>query len=107
MIAALGATEDRPADGDFARSSSEAIAAGPAALRGASRVVVVDDGFGWWPSVSAVELAVEAGVPDITLVTPGTAFAAGIPAESRTQLVAAARGRPAHDPAAASAAGDR
>jgi 2,4-dienoyl-CoA reductase-like NADH-dependent reductase (Old Yellow Enzyme family) len=86
VVAAIGATEDRPAGG-FAWSSSEAIAAGPAVLRGAHRVVVVDDGFGWWPSVSAVELAVAAGMRDITLVTPGTAFATGIPAESRTQLL--------------------
>ncbi len=28
----------------------------------------------------------DAGVPDVILVTPGTAFATGIPAESRTQL---------------------
>ena len=47
----------------------------------------MDDGFGWWPSVSAVELGVAAGVERITLVTPGVAFAMGIPAESRTQLL--------------------
>ncbi len=54
---------------------------------GPGACVVVDDGFGWWPSVSAVEVVVEAGVRDITLVTPGTAFATGIPPESRTQLL--------------------
>ena len=47
----------------------------------------MDDGFGWWPSVSAVELGVAAGVERITLVTPGVALAMGIPAESRTQLL--------------------
>ena len=88
VIAAIGATEDQPADpGAFAWSSSAAIAAGPAAFHGSRSVVVVDDGFGWWPSVSAVEVVVEAGVRDITLVTPGTAFATGIPPESRTQLL--------------------
>ena len=90
VVAAIGATEDRPAG--FARSSSEAIAAGPDALRGVGHLVVVDDGFGWWPGVSAVELAVAAGVRDVTLVTPGTAFAMGIPAESRTQLLPRLRG---------------
>ncbi len=88
VIAAIGATEDQPADaGAFAWSSSAAIAAGAAAFHGSRSVVVVDDGFGWWPSVSAVEVLVEADVRDITLVTPGTAFATGIPPESRTQLL--------------------
>ena len=49
-------------------------------------MVVVDDGFGWWPGVNAVELALEAGAR-VTFVTPGTAFAAGIPPESRVQLL--------------------
>ena len=71
----------------FASTSSEALTAGPERLRGAAHLVVVDDGFGWWPSVSAVELGVAAGVERITLVTPGVAFAMGIPAESRTQLL--------------------
>jgi 2,4-dienoyl-CoA reductase-like NADH-dependent reductase (Old Yellow Enzyme family) len=70
-----------------ARRSSDAIAAGPEALAGIERLVVVDDGFGWWPCVSAVELGVEAGVAEITVVTPSTAFAAGIPAESRVQFL--------------------
>ena len=50
-------------------------------------MVVVDDGFAWWPSVSAVELGVASGVSHITVVTPGTAFAASIPPESRIQLM--------------------
>jgi 2,4-dienoyl-CoA reductase (NADPH2) len=52
----------------------------------AGRVVVVDDGFGWWPGVNAVEVALEAGA-SVTFVTPGTAFAGGIPPESRVQLL--------------------
>jgi pyruvate/2-oxoglutarate dehydrogenase complex dihydrolipoamide dehydrogenase (E3) component len=48
--------------------------------------VVVDDGFGWWPGVNAVELALSAG-SRVTFVTPGTAFAGGIPPESRVQLL--------------------
>ena len=49
-------------DPGFASTSSEALTAGPERLRGAAHLVVVDDGFGWWPSVSAVELGVAAGV---------------------------------------------
>jgi 2,4-dienoyl-CoA reductase-like NADH-dependent reductase (Old Yellow Enzyme family) len=52
----------------------------------AGHVVVVDDGFGWWPGVNAVELALSAG-SRVTFVTPGTAFAGGIPPESRVQLL--------------------
>jgi 2,4-dienoyl-CoA reductase (NADPH2) len=53
---------------------------------------VVDDGFAWWPSVSAVELALAAGAKRVTLVTPGAAFATGIPHESRAQLMPRLRG---------------
>jgi 2,4-dienoyl-CoA reductase-like NADH-dependent reductase (Old Yellow Enzyme family) len=76
----------------LARTSSAAIAAGAEALVGVSHLVVVDDGFAWWPSVSAVELAVAAGAAEVTLVTPGVAFATGIPTESRSQLLARLRG---------------
>jgi 2,4-dienoyl-CoA reductase-like NADH-dependent reductase (Old Yellow Enzyme family) len=90
IVIATGAEETLPSAAGaerFIRTSSAAIAAGPEALAGVGHVVVVDDGFGWWPSVSAVELGVAAGVERITLVTPGAAFASGIPAESRTQLL--------------------
>jgi len=89
VVVASGAEEVSPVAGErrFASSSTAALAAGPERLRGAVHLVVVDDGFGWWPSVSAVELGVAAGVERITLLTPGVAFAMGIPAESRTQLI--------------------
>ncbi len=89
IVIASGAQEIVPAvaGAGFARSVSTAIVDGAQALVGISHLVVVDDGFGWWPSVSAVELGVAAGVGEITLVTPGMAFAASIPAESRTQLM--------------------
>ena len=70
-----------------ALASSAVIASGPAAMSGAAHVIVVDDGFGWWPAINVVELALAAGAGRVTLVTPGTAFAGGIPAESRVQLV--------------------
>jgi 2,4-dienoyl-CoA reductase (NADPH2) len=81
VVMATGAEEILQLRG--AVSSSAAIAAG---LAGARHVVVVDDGFGWWPGVNAVEIALEAGAR-VTFVTPGTAFAAGIPPESRVQLL--------------------
>jgi 2,4-dienoyl-CoA reductase-like NADH-dependent reductase (Old Yellow Enzyme family) len=87
VVVACGAEEALPVAGDAGIASSAALAAGPERLRGAAHLVVVDDGFGWWPSVSAVELGVAAGVERITLVTPGVAFAMGIPADSRTQLL--------------------
>jgi 2,4-dienoyl-CoA reductase (NADPH2) len=56
--------------------------------------VIVDDGFGSWLCASAVELAVSAGAKRITVVTPGTAFAAALPAEGRVQLLERLRGAP-------------
>ncbi len=94
IVIASGAEEILPdsAAAGFARTASAAIAAGAQALAGVSHLVVVDDGFGWWPSVSAVELGIAAGVGQITVVTPGTAFATAIPAESRIQLAPRLRG---------------
>jgi 2,4-dienoyl-CoA reductase (NADPH2) len=88
IVLATGAEETLPElDGaDGVRTASAAIAAGAAALAGAERVVVVDDGFGWWPGVSAVELALQAGAGRVAVLTPSGAFASGIPAESRIQL---------------------
>ena len=94
IVIASGAEEVLPdgAAAGFARTASAAIAAGAEALSGVSHLVVVDDGFGWWPSVSAVELGIAAGADQITVVTPGTAFATAIPGESRIQLAPRLRG---------------
>ncbi len=59
------------------------------AWRALGRIVVVDDGFGWWPGVNAVEVAVLAGAAQITVLTPSGAFATGVPPESRIQLLPA------------------
>jgi 2,4-dienoyl-CoA reductase-like NADH-dependent reductase (Old Yellow Enzyme family) len=85
VVWATGAEERAPFSG--ASASAEVIAAGPGALAGAEHVVVVDDGFGWWPACNVVELALAAGVARVTFLTPGTSFAGGIPAESRVQLL--------------------
>ncbi|MGX1673619.1 FAD-dependent oxidoreductase [Streptomyces sp. NPDC055400] len=60
----------------------------------APRVVVLDDGFGWWLGISAVESAFAAGAGEVTLVTPGNGFATGISAENRTQLTNRLGGAP-------------
>ena len=106
VIAAIGATEDQPADpGAFAWSSSAAIAAGPAAFHGSRSVVVVDDGFGWWPSVSAVEVVVEADVREYARHARDS-VRDGHPAREPDAAAAAPRRLPDHDPAASHAAGD-
>ncbi|MGW3689508.1 oxidoreductase [Streptomyces sp. NPDC005125] len=53
----------------------------------APRVAVLDDGFGWWQGISAVESALAAGAREVTLITPGTGFATGLSPENRTQLM--------------------
>ena len=85
VVIATGAEEARPESP--ALCSSAAIAAGPDALAGAESLLIVDDGFGWWLCIGAVELGVAAGVSEITVLTPGTGFAAAVPAESRVQLL--------------------
>ena len=96
VVIAVGSTEVAPALPGIAHalSSSQAIAAGPEALAGHSHLVVVDDGFGWWPGASVVELGVSAGCAAITLVTPAPAFGATLPPEGRVQLLGRLRGAP-------------
>jgi 2,4-dienoyl-CoA reductase-like NADH-dependent reductase (Old Yellow Enzyme family)/NADPH-dependent 2,4-dienoyl-CoA reductase/sulfur reductase-like enzyme len=90
VVVAIGAEEARPdvPGAETALRSSDLLVEGPSALRGVQRLVVVDDGWGWWPCVSAVEAGVAAGVTDITVVSPSNAFAGAIPAESRVQFLA-------------------
>ncbi|MFI8073786.1 FAD-dependent oxidoreductase [Streptomyces sp. NPDC086033] len=60
----------------------------------APRVAVLDDGFGWWQGISAVESALAAGASEVTVVTPGTGFATGLSPENRTQLMNRLSGAP-------------
>jgi NADPH-dependent 2,4-dienoyl-CoA reductase/sulfur reductase-like enzyme len=92
VVVAVGSEEILPDTHGGARTVSQALADGTGALTGVSHLVVVDDGFSWWPHVNAVELGVAAGVEEITLVTPGTTFAMAIPAEPRTSLFKRLRG---------------
>ncbi|WP_405521880.1 FAD-dependent oxidoreductase [Streptomyces canus] len=58
------------------------------------RVAVLDDGFGWWQGISAVESALAAGAREVTVITPGTGFATGLSPENRTQLMNRLSGAP-------------
>lgn len=88
IVLATGSEEIVPdvPGSDRAVTTTDLLRGGRAGVEAVERLVVVDDGFGWWPGVSAVELAVAAGVREIAVLTPGGAFAAGIPGESRIQL---------------------
>jgi 2,4-dienoyl-CoA reductase (NADPH2) len=92
VVLAIGSTERLPDLPGIERAlpSSAAIGRG---LSGRS-LVVVDDGFGWWPCASAVELGVREGFETITVATPGAAFGTTLPPEGRVQLLARLRGAP-------------
>ncbi|MBC2639931.1 MULTISPECIES: FAD-dependent oxidoreductase [unclassified Rhodococcus (in: high G+C Gram-positive bacteria)] len=96
VVLAVGAVEMLPpeAEGTNTLLSSQALAGGGAALRGAGHVVVIDDGFGLWPAASAVEAALAAGAGRVTVLTPAAAFASGLPAEGRVQYLRRLSGAP-------------
>ena len=73
-----------------ARPSSAALGEPP----NGSDLLIVDDGFGWWPCASAVELAVRSAFETITVATPAAAFGGSLPPEGRVQLLARLRGAP-------------
>ena len=90
VVVASGAEEVLPLVGEpaYASSSSEALAAGPERLRGAAHLVVVDDGHSdGGPPSAPWSWASPRASSGSRCVTPGVAFAMGIPAESRTQLI--------------------
>jgi 2,4-dienoyl-CoA reductase (NADPH2) len=88
VVLATGSEEVLPdlPGSERAVTTTQLLRRGAAELSDVGRLVVVDDGFGWWPGVSAVELAIAAGVREIGVVSPSGSFASGIPAESRIQL---------------------
>ena len=96
IVLAVGSTEALPElpGIEHALPSSQAIARGIDAVAGRSTLLVVDDGFGWWPCASAVELGISAGFESIVVATPGPAFGAALPPEGRAQLLARLRGAP-------------
>ncbi len=96
VVIAVGSDEILPAlpGIEHALSASSAISEGAGAVPPASHVLIVDDGFGWWPCASAVELATAAAARRITVATPGAAFGAALPPEGRAQLLPRLRGAP-------------
>jgi 2,4-dienoyl-CoA reductase-like NADH-dependent reductase (Old Yellow Enzyme family) len=96
VVVAIGSVEILPELPGIERalSSSQAIAGGLERLSERSDLLVVDDGFGWWPCASAVELGVRAGFETITVATPAASFGATLPPEGRVQLLARLRGAP-------------
>lgn len=92
VIAATGAEEILPEQAAGAFTVTEALRHRPEQLNGAANLVVVDDGFSWWPHVNAIELGIECGVERITLVTLGTSFAGLVPHEAINNLLRRLRG---------------
>jgi 2,4-dienoyl-CoA reductase-like NADH-dependent reductase (Old Yellow Enzyme family) len=92
VVLALGSTERLPVLPGIERALSSSAAIGTR-LSGRS-LLVVDDGFGWWPCASAVEVGIQAGFASITVATPGAAFGGSLPPEGRVQLLARLRGAP-------------
>ncbi|MER5177314.1 FAD-dependent oxidoreductase [Streptomyces sp. NPDC002896] len=72
---------------DFLHRYAEVVPSAP-------RVAVLDDGFGWWQGISAVESALAAGAREVTVITPGNGFATGLSPENRTQLMNRLTGAP-------------
>jgi 2,4-dienoyl-CoA reductase-like NADH-dependent reductase (Old Yellow Enzyme family) len=92
VVLAIGSTEVLPELPGIERALPSSVAIGrPLSGR---NLLVVDDGFGWWPCASAVELGVRDGFETITVATPGAAFGASLPPEGRVQLLARLRGAP-------------
>ncbi|MER5219962.1 FAD-dependent oxidoreductase [Streptomyces flaveus] len=75
-------------------TSTEFMSRYPDVVPEASGVAVLDDGFGWWQGISAVESALAAGAREVTVITPGTGFATGLSPENRTQLMSRLTGAP-------------
>ena len=92
VVLAIGSTEELPELPGIERALPSSGAIGER-LSGRS-LLVVDDGFGWWPCASAVELGVGAGFETITVATPAAAFGGALPPEGRVQLLARLRGAP-------------
>ena len=74
-------------------SASRFVGEGVSAAAGGS-LVIVDDGFGWWPCASAVETGVASGFDRITVLTPAPAFGSKLPPEGHVQLLHRLRGAP-------------
>jgi 2,4-dienoyl-CoA reductase-like NADH-dependent reductase (Old Yellow Enzyme family) len=95
VVAAVGSREVLPEvpGVEHAVASSRFIGQQPASSTG-DELVILDDGFGWWPCASAVETGIAAGWQSITLLTPAASFGGRLPPEGHVQLMARLRGAP-------------
>ena len=75
VIIATGATETPSPDA----LPATALIADRNAISPGDRVIVVDDGFGSWLTVSAIESALAGGAEQVTVLVPGPTIAATIP----------------------------
>jgi len=95
IVVAVGSEEVSPALPGVERAlgSARFIAAPPSPPAGGT-LVILDDGFGWWPCASAVETAVAGDWESITVLTPAASFGGRLPPEGHVQLMARLRGAP-------------
>jgi hypothetical protein len=94
VVFALGAVEAQPTLTGPLPSMNASQFLTAARVADGARVAVIDDGFGWWLGVGAVEAPILGGAREVTLVTPGVGFAGGLSLEQRTQLLQRLRGAP-------------
>jgi 2,4-dienoyl-CoA reductase-like NADH-dependent reductase (Old Yellow Enzyme family) len=95
VVVAVGSEEVLPELPGIERavSASSFIDEAPPQPRG-TNLVIVDDGFGWWPCASAVETGIAAGCTSITVLTPAASFGARLPPEGHVQLLHRLHGAP-------------
>jgi 2,4-dienoyl-CoA reductase (NADPH2) len=95
VVAAVGSQEVLPEvpGVEHAVASSRFIGQQSGSSAG-EELVILDDGFGWWPCASAVETGIAAGWQTITLLTPAASFGGRLPPEGHVQLMARLRGAP-------------
>ena len=96
VVIAVGSEEILPELPGIGRALSavSAFANGAPSVPQGAELLIIDDGFGYWPCASAVELGIAAGAQRITVATPGAAFGAALPPEGRAQLLRRLRGAP-------------
>jgi 2,4-dienoyl-CoA reductase (NADPH2) len=95
VVVASGSVEVLPEVPGIERafSASSFIRAG-GTTAGGRQLIVVDDGFGWWPCASALETGIASGFAAITVLTPGPAFGSRLPPEGNVQLLRRLAGAP-------------
>ncbi|MFG1956290.1 FAD-dependent oxidoreductase [Nonomuraea sp. NPDC049028] len=95
VVVATGAVEEAPElPGDLPVTSSTEFLGDPGLAAPGGRIAVLDDGFGWWPGIGAVQAAIEREAAEVVLLTPAAGFATGVSVENRVQLLHRLKGAP-------------